>query len=175
MSNIKIDKNTYEVTVDGVKHNPSKRRFDLIFFLALNKGKYFSRDHLLNSVWETEFLAPRTVDALASRCKKILGSSLESKINIGYRISPDAKIEIIKESTSFEKEKEEKQLRGSDNKKTNPSGILVNHLYKSSDGTVTVMALAKCREYGDMVVYLVGSKWHVKPVKEFKTEFVSIG
>ncbi|MCW5936920.1 MAG: response regulator transcription factor [Fimbriimonadaceae bacterium] len=60
---LKIDPRTHEVWVDGEPVSFSPREFALLHFLARHSGQVFSRETLLDRVWEKEsYVSPRTVD-----------------------------------------------------------------------------------------------------------------
>lgn len=67
---IAIDKERYNVTLDGSPVNLSATEFKLLLYLAERKGKIFSRDRLLDAVWKDEsFVEPRTVDVHIQRLR----------------------------------------------------------------------------------------------------------
>lgn len=60
---LRIDPRTHEVWVDGEPVNFSPREFSLLHFLARHSGQVFSREVLLDRVWEQEtYVSSRTVD-----------------------------------------------------------------------------------------------------------------
>ncbi|EPY2276182.1 response regulator transcription factor [Clostridium sporogenes] len=69
------------------------KEFDLLIFLAENKGKVFSRAQLLDKVWGFEYLGDtRTVDIHIQRIRKKLeeykGSSIiETVFGVGYKLN----------------------------------------------------------------------------------------
>ncbi len=61
----------YEVTKCGNVIDLTFREFELLKFLALQKGKIFSRESLLNKVWDYEFYGDvRTVDVTVRRLRE---------------------------------------------------------------------------------------------------------
>ena len=61
----------YEVTKSGNVIDLTFREFELLKFLALQKGKIFSRESLLNKVWDYEFYGDvRTVDVTVRRLRE---------------------------------------------------------------------------------------------------------
>lgn len=74
----------YEVKVNGSPVNLTKKEIEILWLLATNPGKVFSRDNLLNSVWGYEYFGDaRTVDTHIKR--------LRAKIDISDKISWDIK------------------------------------------------------------------------------------
>lgn len=58
-----IDKEKYLVNIDGAETFFPRKEFILLYFLAGNSGKVFSRDVLLKEVWgKGVFVVDRTVD-----------------------------------------------------------------------------------------------------------------
>ncbi|EGD47581.1 two component transcriptional regulator, winged helix family [Ruminiclostridium papyrosolvens DSM 2782] len=74
----------YEVKVNGSPVNLTKKEIEILWLLATNPGKVFSRDNLLDSVWGYEYFGDaRTVDTHIKR--------LRAKIDISDKISWDIK------------------------------------------------------------------------------------
>ncbi|GIV38135.1 MAG: DNA-binding response regulator [Cyclobacteriaceae bacterium] len=58
-----IDRDSYTVTVKGKEVNLPKKEFELLFFLAQNPNKVFSREDLLQNIWGSDvYVLARTVD-----------------------------------------------------------------------------------------------------------------
>lgn len=70
-SDLVIDVEKYEVRKRGVQIPLTFREFELLKFLAVRKGKIFSREQLLNKVWDYEFYGDvRTVDVTIRRLRE---------------------------------------------------------------------------------------------------------
>lgn len=81
---LKINILDYEVMIDGQNISLTKKEIEILWILASNPGKVFSRDNLLNSVWGYEYFGDaRTVDTHIKR--------LRSKINFSETFSWDIK------------------------------------------------------------------------------------
>jgi len=77
---LKINLSEYEVMLDGQPISLTKKEIEILWILAANPGKVFSRDNLLNSVWGYEYFGDaRTVDTHIKR--------LRSKINLSESLS----------------------------------------------------------------------------------------
>ncbi|MFZ3130105.1 MAG: response regulator transcription factor [Desulfosporosinus sp.] len=77
---LKINLSEYEVMIDGQPISLTKKEIEILWILAANPGKVFSRDNLLNSVWGYEYFGDaRTVDTHIKR--------LRSKINFPESLS----------------------------------------------------------------------------------------
>ena len=60
---LKIDTERHRITVSGKELELSPREYDLLVFLAVNKGFVFTREQLLEKVWGYDFAGDtRTVD-----------------------------------------------------------------------------------------------------------------
>jgi two-component system, OmpR family, alkaline phosphatase synthesis response regulator PhoP len=71
VDDISIDIGRHEVTVDGRKVDLTMKEFELLTFLARNKGRAFSRDELLDKVWGINYLGEsRTVDVHIRHLRK---------------------------------------------------------------------------------------------------------
>ncbi|MDP2166949.1 MAG: response regulator [Thermodesulfovibrionales bacterium] len=91
-----INKETYRVTKKGAPVDLSATEFSLLLFLVERKGKVFSRDQLLDSVWRGEaFVEPRTVDVHIRRLRAQIEDNpsvpvyIKTRRGIGYYASPD--------------------------------------------------------------------------------------
>jgi phosphate regulon transcriptional regulator PhoB len=67
---LRIDLNSYEVTVNRKKVPLSRTEFNLLRFLSRNPGRVYSREQILDQVWRDEsFVEPRTVDVHVRRLR----------------------------------------------------------------------------------------------------------
>ena len=81
----------YEVTKNGKVIDLTFREFELLKFLATQKGKIFSRESLLNKVWDYEFYGDlRTVDVTVRRLREKIEDNpsdptyIMTKRGVGY-------------------------------------------------------------------------------------------
>ena len=100
VNNSKIQKNVEEVngyTVDfdkrivlenDVNVNLTSKEYDLLYFLLTNKGKAFSRNQILDSVWGNDYFgSDRVVDDLMRRLRQKMPNLLiETIYGFGYRL-----------------------------------------------------------------------------------------
>ncbi len=89
-----IDRAKCEVTVDGRLVVLTFREYELLNFLARNRGRVFTRETLLNKVWGYDYYGgDRTVDVHIRRLRSKIESSshtfIETVRNIGYRFRKD--------------------------------------------------------------------------------------
>lgn len=87
VGNLKIDKDTYLVTLDGVNHVLPKKEFELLFLLASKPGKVFTREKILEDVWGTDvFVVDRTIDVHIRKIREKLGDKVITTIKgVGYK------------------------------------------------------------------------------------------
>ena len=92
-----IDLDDYVVTIHGQKVSLTKKELEILWTLATNKNKVFSRDNLLNSLWGYEYFGDsRTVDSHIKRLQAKLDayshSSWEIKTirGVGYKFEVNA-------------------------------------------------------------------------------------
>lgn len=74
--------------LDNTEIKLSKNEFNLLVFLIQNKNKIFSRQELINAVWE-EPSSKRAVDTTVSRLRKKLGEVskyITTRLGFGYGI-----------------------------------------------------------------------------------------
>ncbi len=87
-----IDLANCEVAVDGRTVNLTFREYELLKFLASNKGRVYTRDALLDKVWGYDYYGgDRTVDVhirrLRSKIEDANHTFIETVRNIGYRFT----------------------------------------------------------------------------------------
>ncbi|MCY6369469.1 response regulator transcription factor [Clostridium ganghwense] len=84
-----IDKDKHSVSMDGCNLDLSPTEYDLLFYMAENKGIALSREQLLNSVWGYDYLGDvRTVDTHIKRLRLKLGDKsnfIQTVRGLGYR------------------------------------------------------------------------------------------
>lgn len=84
---INLEKRTVEQEKTNIKLTTLE--FDLLVLLIKNKGKCFTRDEILNSVWGSDYFGTdRVVDDLIRRLRKKLNKlNIEAVYGYGYRLS----------------------------------------------------------------------------------------
>ena len=91
-----IDLSNYRVTVDEQPLVMTFKEYELLRFLAMNAGRVFTREQLLNRVWGYDYFGgARTVDVHIRRIRakiEIHGHAfIETVRNVGYRLVAEAK------------------------------------------------------------------------------------
>lgn len=91
-NNIEVYKEKREVIKQNSRVELTNKEYDLLQFLAENKGRVFSRSELLDKVWGFEFAGDtRTIDIHVQRLRKKLDdnhgiSIIETVFGIGYKL-----------------------------------------------------------------------------------------
>lgn len=96
-SNLMIDLDKYAVTVNGSEVPLTKKEVELLWTLAKNSSKVFSRDNLLDSLWGYDYYGDsRTVDSHIKRMRAKLdkfehpGWEIKTIWGVGYRFEEKA-------------------------------------------------------------------------------------
>lgn len=86
-----IDGQKREVTVDGKICNLTFKEYELLKYLAVNKGIVLSRDKIMESVWGFDFQGEsRTVDMHIKTLRQKLGVQgeiIKTVRNVGYKLA----------------------------------------------------------------------------------------
>ena len=82
-----VDRSSYTVMAGEKIITLPKKEFELLFFLAQNPGKVFSRDELLQNIWGTDvYVLARTVDVHIRKVREKIGEGYISTIKgVGYK------------------------------------------------------------------------------------------
>lgn len=81
-SGLEINISDYEVKINGRMVNLTKKEIEILWLLASNPGKVFSRDNLLNSVWGYEYFGDsRTVDTHIKRLRAKIDISVSTAVS----------------------------------------------------------------------------------------------
>lgn len=80
---LEINLTDYDVKINGKTVNLTKKEIEILWLLASNPGKVYSRDNLLNSVWGYEYFGDsRTVDTHIKR----LRAKMDLSEHVGWEI-----------------------------------------------------------------------------------------
>jgi DNA-binding response OmpR family regulator len=92
---LRIDPAARTVTLAGEEISLTQREFDLLAYLAAHPGRVFSRDQLMEAVWEYPFFTDTsTVTVHVRRLRAKLGDDpseprfIETVWGVGYRLRP---------------------------------------------------------------------------------------
>jgi phosphate regulon transcriptional regulator PhoB len=97
IGDLAIDKGAYSATKSGAPLDLSATEFKLLLYLAERRGRVFSRDQLLDSVWDDDvFVEPRTVDVHMRRLRMQIEDDasepryIRTKRGVGYYIDKES-------------------------------------------------------------------------------------
>ncbi|MBN8577624.1 MAG: response regulator transcription factor [Cyclobacteriaceae bacterium] len=84
-----IDRTSYTVQVKGREISLPKKEFELLFFLAQNPNKVFSRDDLLQNIWGSDvYVLARTVDVHIRKVREKIGDDYITTVKgVGYKFN----------------------------------------------------------------------------------------
>jgi DNA-binding response OmpR family regulator len=90
VGSLELNVATYQVTIDGRPVDFTYMEYELLRFLASHPNRVFSREVLLNRVWQYDFYGgTRTVDVHVRRVRAKLGAEHAARIrtvrSVGYR------------------------------------------------------------------------------------------
>lgn len=84
-----IDRASYTVKLNGKEISLPKKEFELLFFLAQNPNKVFSREELLQNIWGSDvYVLARTVDVHIRKVREKIGDAFITTVKgVGYKFS----------------------------------------------------------------------------------------
>lgn len=90
LSDLLIDSMSYKVTYNGEEIKMPPKEFELLYYLASNKNKVFTREQLLCEVWGYDYPGDsRTVDVHIKRLREKLSSGetweIQTVWGVGYK------------------------------------------------------------------------------------------
>jgi len=90
-SGLKIDKDAYKVSLNGEDIELTLKEFEILVKLYDNKGRVFTRDQLLDSIWGYDFdKDARTIDShmarLRTKLKEWGSTHLKTVYGLGYKL-----------------------------------------------------------------------------------------
>ena len=87
IDNLTVDRTSYTVHVGEERISLPKKEFELLYFLAKNPGKVFSRDELLQNIWGTDvYVLARTVDVHIRKVREKIGEGFITTVKgVGYK------------------------------------------------------------------------------------------
>lgn len=94
-SGLEIDRTARVVRAEGEEITLTPKEFDLLYFLAKNSGRVFSREQLMETVWGYDFYGDlRTVDTHIKKIREKLQAErnyIATVWGVGYKFDPGAK------------------------------------------------------------------------------------
>ncbi len=84
-----IDRTSYTIQIKGKEISLPKKEFELLFFLAQNPNKVFSRDDLLQNIWGSDvYVLARTVDVHIRKVREKIGDDYITTVKgVGYKFN----------------------------------------------------------------------------------------
>ncbi|MGE5441418.1 MAG: response regulator transcription factor [Bacteroidota bacterium] len=87
---LEIDREKFEVRVDGVNTHFLKKEFEILSCIAMKPGRVMTRETILNEIWgEDSYITERTIDVHIRKIREKLGphaEMIETVKGVGYRI-----------------------------------------------------------------------------------------
>jgi two-component system alkaline phosphatase synthesis response regulator PhoP len=89
ISDLVIDRKSYTVTQNEQLFEMPRKEFELLYFLAQNPERVFSREELLQSIWGSDvYVLARTVDVHIRKLREKLGEGyIKTVKGVGYKFS----------------------------------------------------------------------------------------
>jgi two-component system alkaline phosphatase synthesis response regulator PhoP len=87
VGDLTIDKTSYTIMKKDQKITLPKKEFQLLYFLAQNPNKVYSRDDLLQNIWGTDvYVLARTVDVHIRKVREKIGEGFIRTVKgVGYK------------------------------------------------------------------------------------------
>jgi DNA-binding response OmpR family regulator len=89
LGELRIDPQAHQATLGGRELDLSRTEFALLYLLASNPGRVFSRAYLLDTLWSEQYVSgDRSVDNAVLRLRRKIepfGEHLETVWGVGYR------------------------------------------------------------------------------------------
>ena len=89
IGDLTIDRTSYTIKIKEQEINLPKKEFELLYFLAQNPNKVFSREDLLQNIWGTDvYVLARTVDVHIRKVREKIGEDYITTVKgVGYKFS----------------------------------------------------------------------------------------
>jgi len=84
-----IDRTSYTIKLDSKEINLPKKEFELLYFLAQNPNKVFTREDLLQNIWGSDvYVLARTVDVHIRKVREKIGEDYITTVKgVGYKFA----------------------------------------------------------------------------------------
>jgi two-component system alkaline phosphatase synthesis response regulator PhoP len=89
VGDLTIDRTSYTIKVKGQEINLPKKEFELLYFLAQNPNKVFTREDLLQNIWGSDvYVLARTVDVHIRKVREKIGEDYITTVKgVGYKFA----------------------------------------------------------------------------------------
>lgn len=93
LGEIKIDKESYLISINKEDISLPRKEFELLYLLASKPGKVFSRDEIMHKVWGSQVIVgDRTIDVHIRKLREKIGEQYIKTIKgVGYKFKIDVK------------------------------------------------------------------------------------
>jgi two-component system alkaline phosphatase synthesis response regulator PhoP len=87
ISGLQINRESYQVKVDGDSLSLPRKEFEILYLLASKPGKVFKRDEIFDRIWGDDVVVGgRTIDVHVRKLREKLGRSfIETVKGVGYK------------------------------------------------------------------------------------------
>jgi DNA-binding response OmpR family regulator len=87
---LELDESGRRASIDGQEVELTRREFDLLAALLRDPQRAHTREALLEQVWGSTYLQPKTVDVHIAGLRRKLGDALRVRAlrGVGYRLEP---------------------------------------------------------------------------------------
>jgi two-component system alkaline phosphatase synthesis response regulator PhoP len=89
IGDLTIDRTSYTIKIKNREINLPKKEFELLYFLAHNPNKVFSREDLLQNIWGSDvYVLARTVDVHIRKVREKIGEEYITTVKgVGYKFA----------------------------------------------------------------------------------------
>ncbi len=93
LGDIKVDKESYLITINKEDISLPRKEFELLYLLASKPGKVFSRDEIMAKVWGTQVIVgDRTIDVHIRKLREKIGDKcIKTVKGVGYKFKLNVK------------------------------------------------------------------------------------
>lgn len=84
---LRLNRNTKTCYIDNEPVDLTRTEYDLLHFFLTHRGRVYSRDEIINNVWNGNIVSGRTIDANVARLRRKLGpygQCIETRTSFGY-------------------------------------------------------------------------------------------
>ncbi|MBO97839.1 MAG: hypothetical protein CMD34_02995 [Flavobacteriales bacterium] len=86
LGEILIDKEKHQLTYSGKSVSLARKEFNLLFVLMSIPGKVFSRDEIIQNVWNDVVVGDRTIDVHVRKIREKIGNHhIKTIKGVGYK------------------------------------------------------------------------------------------
>ncbi|HNC31718.1 MAG TPA: response regulator transcription factor, partial [Cyclobacteriaceae bacterium] len=89
IGDLTIDRTSYTIKIGTREISLPKKEFELLYFLAQNPNKVFSREDLLQNIWGSDvYVLARTVDVHIRKVREKIGEDYITTVKgVGYKFA----------------------------------------------------------------------------------------